>query len=493
MKTGKLSFRSIIIITLVTVTATISFTAFYIYNHYLKKVIYAEADKYAEFERNIVSTLDLLKDQFYYTIDEHDGRVIKVLLQRMDQKEQVLNSYLYSAKGELKFSLNNDTVHMVRVTAEELSASKGEIRLKSFPLAGKPFSRAYFPMQNAPSCYVCHPPEQKNLGYVVIDFAMNRSGENIAFIRKSSFIFTLAMVMLIVVFILFMHYKFVRRSLGDFNITINAINNGNLNKRLTIPETKELGILGKNFNNMLDTFQRAQKELQEFHKKELRSNYKLATIGEMSARLAHEIRNPVTGIANAIEIIVNETNDKENIPILEEIQRQAKRVNNALSNLLKYARKKDLDLEMNDINEIIKPLVFFLKNQVKNKKIQFNLNLQDNIPLFRFDNMQMEDVLLNLGINAIQAIPEKGSITLKTTYSEVENRVFIYVADTGKGIAKDNLSRIFHPFFTTCNEGTGLGLSIVKDIIDKHGGEIWVENNAADGCTFTISMPVEKE
>jgi two-component system NtrC family sensor kinase len=493
MKKGKLSFRSIIVITLVTVTATISFTAFYIYNHYLKKIIYAEADRYAEFERNIILSLGLLKDNFYYSIDEHDGRIIKVLLQRMEHKEQVLNSYLYSAGGKLKFSLNNDTVIHVPVTEEELSASKEEITLKSFPLADKPFSRAYIHMQNAPSCYVCHPPEQKNLGYVVIDFAMNGGVEDIAFIRKSSFLFTLTMVILIGVFILFMHYKFVRQSLGDFNSTINAINNGDLDKRLSIPETKELGKLGKNFNNMLDTFQRAQKELQEFHKKELRSNYKLATIGEMSARLAHEIRNPVTGIANAIEIIVNETKDKENLPILEEIQRQAKRVNNAISDLLKYARKKDLSLEMNDINEIIKTLVFFLKSQVKNKEIQFNLNLQDDIPLFRFDQMQMEDVLLNLGINAIQAIPEKGSITIKTDYSEAENRVYIYVADTGKGIAKDDLARIFHPFFTTRNEGTGLGLSIVKDIIDKHGGEIWVENNAAGGCTFTISLPVEKD
>ena len=493
MKKGKLSFRSIIVITLVTVTATISFTAFYIYNHYLKEIIYFEANRNAEFEKNMVSSLHLLKDQFYYTIDEHDGRIIKVLLQRMEQREKVLNSYLYNEEGELKFMLNNDTVHNVPVTEKELSASNEEISLKSFPFADRPFSRVYLHMNNASSCYKCHLPEQKNLGFVVIDFEMNGSGENISFIRKSSFLFTLVMVILIVVFILFMHYKFVRQSLSDFNSTIDAINNGDLDKRLSIPETKELGKLGKNFNNMLDTFQQAQKELQEFHKKELRSNYKLATIGEMSARLAHEIRNPVTGIANAIEIIVKETKDKENIPILEEIQRQAKRVNNAISDLLKYARKKDLSMEMNDINEIVKPLVIFLKSHVKNKEIQFNLNLQSDIPLFRFDKMQMEDVLLNLGINAIQSISEKGSITFKTAHDKVENCIFIYIADTGKGIAKENLSRIFHPFFTTRNEGTGLGLSIVKDTIDKHGGEIWVENNTSGGCTFTISMPVKKD
>ena len=78
-------------------------------------------------------------------------------------------------------------------------------------------------------------------------------------------------------------------------------------------------------------------------------------------------------------------------------------------------------------------------------------------------------------------------------FSSIEKRVYIYVSDTGKGIPKDDLSNIFHPFFTTRNEGTGLGLAIVKDIINKHRGEIWVENNTASGCTFTISMAVESE
>ena len=106
--------------------------------------------------------------------------------------------------------------------------------------------------------------------------------------------------------------------------------------------------------------------------------------------------------------------------------------------------------------------------------------------------MQMEDVLLNLGINAIQAIHTEGSISYKTTFSHDDKRVYIYVSDTGKGIPGENLSQIFHPFFTTRNEGTGLGLAIVKDIIDKHNGDITVENNIAKGCTFTISTPVSR-
>lgn len=483
-----LSFRSIIFFTLILVTSIVSFSAFKIYSHYLERRIYAAS------ERNIVDALtglDLLKDQLYYTIGQHDGSVIKTMLQQMNSKEKVLNSYLFNGQGELKFSPNGDSAKNINVSWEELSALEEGISLKSFPSAEKPFSRAYFHMHNSPICHECHAPEQENLGFVVIDFSMNEMESNTVFIQKWSFLLTLVMVIVIISFIVFMHYKFVRTSLREFHNTIQVVNQGDLKKRISIPETKELGQLGKNFNSMLDTFQKAQKELQEFHKKELRTNYKLATIGEMSARLAHEIRNPITGIANAIEIIVNDTEDQQNKPILEEIQRQAQRVNDAISSLLKYSRKEELNLTMNNINDVINQLVFFLKNQVQHKEIEFYLDLQDDIPHFRFDPKQMEDILLNLGLNAIQAIPENGSITFNTAFNPAENRIYIYVIDTGKGIPADNLSRVFHPFFTTRSEGTGLGLAIVKDIIDKHEGEIWVENNDDGGCTFVLSLPLE--
>ena len=478
------SFRSIITLTLVLIIGTISFTAFSIYSNFLSKKIYTEAEK------NIISTMDLLKDQFYYTIDEHDGRVIDSLLLRMNKREQVLNSYLFNSNGKLMHISDKETNSNIPVTWDELSELVKDIDIKSFQSLETPFSRAYISMPNSPSCYKCHAPEQKNLGYIVIDISMAETESNIAYIRKASLFSTIAMVFVIIGFVIFMHYKFIRKSLLNFHETINAVNHGNLYKRLSIPETKELGILGKDFNEMLDNFQKTMKELKTFHNKELRNKYKLATIGEMAARLAHEIRNPITGIANAIEIIVSETNDEQNIPILEEIQRQAKRVNHAVSDVLKYSRKKDLNLEMNDLNETIKSLVFFLKNQVHKKEIHFNLELQNDIPLFRFDHQQMEDVMLNLGLNAIQATPNKGSITFKTSGTPSGKTIHIYVVDNGKGIKEDDISKLFHPFFTTRNEGTGLGLAIVKDIIDKHDGDIWAENNKTSGCTFTISLPV---
>ena len=176
----KFSFRSIIVLTLIIVIGIISSSSFYIYHYYLKKIIYTES------EGNIVLALDLVKDQFYFCIDEHDGKIMKSLLQKMNEREKILNSYMYNAEGKLKFSLNGDTVQNITDFWEKLSLSKEEISLESFPQAKKPFSRAYLHIHNSPSCYRCHSPEQKNLGYVVIDVAMNQTTENIAFIRLAS-------------------------------------------------------------------------------------------------------------------------------------------------------------------------------------------------------------------------------------------------------------------------------------------------------------------
>lgn len=482
------SFRSIITISLIIVISIISFTAFKIYSDYLRKNIYRESGNHII---SALSTLELLEDQFYCTIDEFNNRTIGTPLHQLDTEEQVLNSRLFNAQGELKYVLYKDVKEAVPISREELFALEEGISVQSFPSAEMPFSRAFIHLHNSARCYECHSPEQENLGYVVIDISMDKTEGNIAFIRRSSILFTLIMVVVIISFILFLHYRFVRKSLREFNLAIVSVNQGNLESRLSIPETKELGRLGKSFNSMLDTLQKAQNELQEYHKKELRSNYKMATIGEMSARLAHEIRNPITGIANAIEIIVNKTNDELNKPILEEIQRQAQRVNDAITSLLIYSRKRELDLNMNSINELIDQLVFFLQNQVQHKEIVFHLSLSEDVPHFRFDIKQMEDVLLNLGLNAIHAISKSGTITFKTSYNSVENKTFIHVIDTGTGIPEKDVSKIFHPFYTTRSEGTGLGLAIVKDVIDKHNGEIWVENNKAKGCTFTISLPAK--
>jgi signal transduction histidine kinase len=339
-------------------------------------------------------------------------------------------------------------------------------------------------------CKNCHNQSKDQLGYVIFDFSLNQTEKNINFTRRFSISFTVFLIIILGSFVVMMHYRFVKSSLSRFQNSILRINRGDLNERVNISKSKELGELAKSFNLMIDNFQRTTNQLNIYHEKELQDAQKLATIGEMSARLAHEIRNPITGIANAIEIIVEETDNEQHKPILEEIRRQAKRVNEAISKLLKYSGNESLKLAVHDINESVSSIVFFLKNQAGRSRITFIPDLEVNIPMFKFDKEKIENAVMNLGINAMQAIDRNGTITFKTRYNKERQSVEISVEDNGCGIPKQNIHEIFKPFYTTKTEGTGLGLVIIKDTIEKHSGTIRVESEEGEGTQVMISLPI---
>lgn len=486
MKLPFTSFRSKLALTLIVVIAIVSSASFYFFNSALSERIYAKKEKFAS------SILSLLRDELYFTINIHDGRIIKSIVKNMSENNIVINAFLVNEKGKVRYPavythLRNDTIELVNKTI-----TTDSITLKRYNQHILPFSRAFIPLNNAHGCQRCHSASEKNLGFIILDISNKDVERNLYFTRKFSIVFSLIMIAIISVFVFFMHYKFVRKSLSKFQSSIAKINNGNLDERLEIHDTKELGNLAESFNNMLDKFQHAQKELKLYHEKALSDAHKLATVGEMAARLAHEIRNPMTGISNAVEIIIKETNEKDNIPILEEIRRQTDRVNNAITDLLKFSKPREIMFNKNSIIELINNIVFFLDNQAQYKNILIIKNTKNEVPDFEFDSQQMENVFMNLALNAIQAMQYTGRLTFDISFEVNEDAVVISVTDSGPGIEPAKLSEIFRPFFTTRTEGTGLGLAIVKEIVEKHGGYVKVHNNFDTGATFTVYLPVNK-
>jgi signal transduction histidine kinase len=434
--------------------------------------------------------INLLRDQYYFTISQHKGKPIKTILENIEKNKDVLRTYLINSRSQVIYpknfaSLNRDTTKFVGLYSQDK-----DISILNYNNLASPYYRVFIRLQNTPSCHSCHnPTKQKNLGMIVMDISNHESQAIVSLTKKFSIYYTLLILVIIFLLVAFLHYKYIRKSLNQFRSVITVINEGNLEERMEIPEVQEFGGLGKDFNKMVDTFQKAQKELQSYHQKELQNSQKLATIGEMSARIAHEIRNPVTGIARAMEVIIADMKDSDHKPILEEIQRQANRVNQAISNMLRFSRAKEILPEQGNINEVISSLVFFLKHQAHDKTINFELDLSDNIPQFPFDHELIENVLLNLSFNAIQAIPENGTIKYTTRYVTYKNNAIISVSDNGSGIPDEIGAEIFKPFYTTRTKGTGLGLAISKDIIEKHKGQLWYKNNSEPGCTFFISLP----
>jgi PAS domain S-box-containing protein len=227
--------------------------------------------------------------------------------------------------------------------------------------------------------------------------------------------------------------------------------------------------------------------------KELREKEKLALIGEVVSSIAHNLSNPLNIISGNADYLLLDKKEKD--PEYEELKTildEATRITKSIRHLLNFSRPLHTEKNMGDINEILIRVASGYKHINNNKEIKIKKNLQKEIPLFNFDSFQLEDVISNLVNNAIQAIPLKGEIKIKSLFKD--SNVIIEISDNGSGIDKENLENIFLPFYSSKDygKGTGLGLAIAKRIINEHKGEIRVESKVGKGTKFTLVFPVQQ-
>jgi PAS domain S-box-containing protein len=218
---------------------------------------------------------------------------------------------------------------------------------------------------------------------------------------------------------------------------------------------------------------------------------KMATVGQMAAGLAHEIKNPLAGIAGAIQVLDDTlSREDERKPVVRQVLDQVKRIDGTLRDLLTYARPKTANLEPTDLNEVVDralAVVSLLPNNRVNVVRQFDARL----PRALVDAELFGQVMTNLFINAVQAMSAEGTLTV-TTSTIASGGIRVQVRDTGPGMSPTQLTQIFEPFYTTKTRGTGLGLPICRRVVEAHGGTISVESEPGKGAEFTISIPYSK-
>ena len=214
---------------------------------------------------------------------------------------------------------------------------------------------------------------------------------------------------------------------------------------------------------------------------------KLATVGQMAAGLAHEIKNPLAGIAGAIQVLGDSLPpEDERKPVVQQVLEQVKRIEGTLRDLLTYARPKTAKLEPTDLHDVIERALAVV-SLLPQKRIEVVRQFQRGLPLAMIDGELFGQVLTNLFINAVQAMSAQGTLTV-STYSAADG-FKIAVRDTGPGMSQSQLAQIFNPFYTTKTRGTGLGLPICRRVVETHGGSIDVESQPGKGAQFTITLP----
>jgi signal transduction histidine kinase len=350
-----------------------------------------------------------------------------------------------------------------------------------------------FPIENEERCFHCHGSKVKLNGVLSVDVSMAQTQEKVKQLSKTMFFWALGVTAILAVSLSLFLTRFVSNPIQDLITTMERAERG-LEARVEVKSSDDIGRLGEAFNSLLTKLERARRRVERYHYEQMKRADRLASIGEMAAGIAHEIKNPLAGIAGVIQVLKkDQTVGDQKRAVLEEVLSQVERMDKAVRNLLSFARPPEPKMTLVDINELISKLLEFLAPQFAKNAISAERKLSPGLPWLTLDPDLIQQALINIALNAIQAMPEGGRFTVETKSTkpagENSGSVEVVFSDTGKGISPENLSRIFNPFFTTRQQGTGLGLSITQRIIEQHGGEISVMSSSGKGASFTITFP----
>jgi len=285
----------------------------------------------------------------------------------------------------------------------------------------------------------------------------------------------------------------VRRPMLELQDKIQRVADGDLKVQVSFSERNDdIGDLGRNFNNMVQQLRESRQEIEHLHRTQMSRAEHMATLGELAAGLAHEIRNPLAGIAGVMQIVGRDLPPSSPAcDVVKDVQEEVVRINRIVSDLLETARPRPPEYQLADLNSTVEHAVSFARQQVLSKPIEIEFRKAGELALVEHDPRQLHQVLLNLLLNAIQALDGAGRVSIMLAQSG-EKTVSVSINDTGLGIAPENLSNIFRPFFTTKGHGTGLGLPLARRVVEDHGGKLEVTSDLGHGSTFTLVLPFRR-
>lgn len=287
-------------------------------------------------------------------------------------------------------------------------------------------------------------------------------------------------------------FVFIRGLTKPVNVLLNAtrrLKGGDLDYRIEGLKG-EFGEVAASFNEMAGSLKDQMHKMQRAEQ--------MTVVGEMATGLAHEIKNPLAGIKASMEVLSQEPSfTEEDKAVLLKVIDEVKRIESLMKSLLNFAKPPEPQFTTVDMNKILdKTIAFSLTypsfSSNDSKAINIKKDFDDHLPAMMADPVQLQQVFLNLLLNAGDATPDGGTVMVRTSHDPLASSIQIEISDTGKGVDEEVMDKIFRPFFTTKPKGTGLGLAISKQLIERHGGDIRVSNNPGSGTAFKIILPLRK-
>ncbi len=284
----------------------------------------------------------------------------------------------------------------------------------------------------------------------------------------------------------------IQRPMIELQEQIERVGEGDLSASVTFAKRNdEIGDLGRNFNRIVQQLRESREEIEHLHRTQMSRAEHFATLGELAAGLAHEIRNPLAGIAGVIEIVGRDLPPTSPAKVVvKDVRQEITQINRILTDLLETARPRAPEMQSSDLNTTVEHAVMLARQQVLSKPIKIDFTPAGTVIEVEHDSDQIHQVLLNLLLNSVQAIDGTGLVRI-AVFAQNSSAI-VTVTDNGRGIAPEHLPNIFRPFYTTKGNGTGLGLSLARRIVEQHHGQISVESSTGKGTTFSVVLPVRQ-
>ncbi len=395
-------------------------------------------------------------------------------------------------------------------------------RTRSFKVGGVPAIGVILPIENEPACSNAschaHPANKRLLGVLDVTLLISRLEQAR---RQTTLLMvgaTSGVLLLVVGVVLFVVRNSVHRPIRSLTRTLAALGTGDYSARYEDGEISEFAYLGGSVNKMAQDLERANTELvgwaQTLERRveektaELRQAQeqmvrveRMASLGKLAAVVAHEINNPLASVVTYSKVLMRRwaarpaagDESTDNLQILEAIASESTRCGEIVSNLLLFARRTGSRMEPTDVNEVIDRALFLIKHKMDLAQARGDLHLAPDLPHVMCDPAQIEQAVLALCINAVEAMPHGGRLIVRTAVAEAGG-VRIVIEDTGVGMDEVVRAHIFEPFFTTKGEGEGrglgLGLAVVYGIVQRHNGTIDVASEPGQGTRFTVFLPL---
>jgi len=494
----------------------------FLHIHKVQKVFLEES----KVETDLI--LDMILRDTYHMMLTNDRGQLQLTMAETGSSPRIHRIRILGKEGVVNFSSNPSEIGTVLPeTADSCSFChlEGSKVLVNVPVEsrsrvfsdedGQQYLSVTRGIYNEPTCYTAdchfHQPDESKLG--VLDIAV--SLEPMVKLAHSHHADVITSTVIMLLFLSLCHYLltkfYICSPIQGILEQTQALAKGDLKARVKRPGQDEIGELGRSFNDMADHLAQAQFELKEWgntleHKVEERTeeihamqdqllrSAKLASMGELVAGIAHEINNPLTGILMFASLSAKNPEVPEQVKgNLDVIVSETGRCAKIVRGLLEFARESIPEKKPESINRVIRHSLDLVTQQAIFQDIEIKCSLDSGLPDISFDADQVQQVFFNMFINAGQALPHGGTLTISTSLTDDGRAVQIMVEDTGLGISKEDMGRIFDPFFSTKSQkGFGLGLSVSYGIVRNHGGRIDVDSEEGQWTRFTIYLPVKE-